>query len=1010
MGQSNRFVYDSLGRVATNFLYAAGATAPSRTNVFIYDAMNRVVQTIDPDGGTNTVVYNAIGKQQTIIDQLGRTISYTYDTLGRLTKTTYPDLTTESSTYDANGNRATSTDRGSRTTTYIYDALNRLTQTIYPDNTTNTMVYDGIGRVARTIDARGTITGFNYDTAGRRLAVTNAVGITGLQSVSSYGYDANGNQITFTDAMNHVTTNVFDMLNRQVQVKYPDGTTNSTGYDAAGRRVAGTNQDGIVTRFGYDGTGRLTSVTNAVNTAQQMVTRYQYDEVGSQIAQIDALNRTNLFAYDSMGRRIAHTRPDNATEGFTYDLAGNLVDNTNFNNEVMVSQYDAMNRLTNRSTLYVYDETYGTSVSFSYTATGQRQSMVDGYGTTTIYNYDNRDRLVQKNVAWNYNLTASLNYHYDANGNVTNLWSGMANGVNLIYSYDPLNRLTNVFSHGQLAASYRFDLIGNLQGMRYGNGVTNLCQYDSLNRLTNLVWKAGSSSLANFAYQLGATGNRTNLVETLNSQPSTAYAWSYDHLYRLTNENISTSGNLGYGYDPVGNRTNRQSSISQLPPVDYTYNTNDWLATDNYDNNGNTTVSGDNGYAYDVLNRLVNFNSQIYYTYDGDGNRVSKQAGGVTTHYLVDDRNPSGYPQVVEEYQSLNYQPSTLSRIYNYGLALISQQQIDTNTLFPSVLSYYGYDGHGSVRFLTDTNGSITDTYTYDAYGNLIGKTGSTPNNYLYAGQQWDPDLGMYYNRARYLNPNTGRFWTRDTAEGNNEDPLSLHKYLYGWDNPVNMDDPSGHDAEFSAGGMSGIMDIGFSFFAAITPVSSGAVSAAIPLPALPTSKDGQLLVGLIFAESSSRNYGGGENEDEKDEMGLTVLNRTYYSRLKGPHGYWNGFLGNGSVLSALQAPGQFGAYNSDRWKLVMNGDSLKPKAQLDKLQVFEKDHLRLSIEAANFCTAGDAPLPTTLATLGDPPVPGQPPVAFNKANDQPPSKRMVKFGRAGSHTFYTFRPGREAE
>jgi RHS repeat-associated protein len=78
----------------------------------------------------------------------------------------------------------------------------------------------------------------------------------------------------------------------------------------------------------------------------------------------------------------------------------------------------------------------------------------------------------------------------------------------------------------------------------------------------------------------------------------------------------------------------------------------------------------------------------------------------------------------------------------------------------------------------------------------LIARTtdteSQTPNNYLYCGQQWDGDLGLYYNRARYLNPNTGRFWTMDTFAGNSEDPLSLHKYLYCQGNSVNGIDPSG--------------------------------------------------------------------------------------------------------------------------------------------------------------------------------------------------------------------------
>jgi RHS repeat-associated protein/prepilin-type processing-associated H-X9-DG protein len=99
----------------------------------------------------------------------------------------------------------------------------------------------------------------------------------------------------------------------------------------------------------------------------------------------------------------------------------------------------------------------------------------------------------------------------------------------------------------------------------------------------------------------------------------------------------------------------------------------------------------------------------------------------------------------------------------------------------------------GSVRFLTDLAGSITDTYDYDAFGNLISQTGATSNNYLYSGEQFDPDLGLYHLRARYHNPDTGRFWSMDGFEGFGSDPQSLHKYTYCGNNPVNSSDPSGN-------------------------------------------------------------------------------------------------------------------------------------------------------------------------------------------------------------------------
>lgn len=114
------------------------------------------------------------------------------------------------------------------------------------------------------------------------------------------------------------------------------------------------------------------------------------------------------------------------------------------------------------------------------------------------------------------------------------------------------------------------------------------------------------------------------------------------------------------------------------------------------------------------------------------------------------------------------------SHAYVYGLDRISQSRVAFfNNQNITQLSYYIYDGHGSVRALTDPSGNVTDTYDYDAFGNLIHQTGTTLNNYLFAGEQFDPDLSLYYNRARYLNVSTGRFWSMDTDEGKDEAPLS---------------------------------------------------------------------------------------------------------------------------------------------------------------------------------------------------------------------------------------------
>lgn len=166
------------------------------------------------------------------------------------------------------------------------------------------------------------------------------------------------------------------------------------------------------------------------------------------------------------------------------------------------------------------------------------------------------------------------------------------------------------------------------------------------------------------------------------------------------------------------------------------------------------------------------------------------------------DAKPAGYAQVVSESLPGSTAPNReLSHSFVYGLERVSEGRanlINGNQVLKSTI-YFDYDGHGSVRALTDPNGNVTDTYDYDAFGNLLHSTGTTPNEFLFAGEQFDSDLGLYYNRARYLNTSTGRFWTMDTQEGDDESPHSLHKYLFCDSDPVNGRDPSGHDelAEF---------------------------------------------------------------------------------------------------------------------------------------------------------------------------------------------------------------------
>jgi RHS repeat-associated protein len=364
--------------------------------------------------------------------------------------------------------------------------------------------------------------------------------------------------------------------------------------------------------------------------------------------------------------------------------------------------------------------------------------------------------------------------------------SSHTNGVSVTYTYDSLNRLHTVVDArltGNQTTTYQYDTASNVSQATYPNGVQYAFTYDQLNRMKQLA-----TSQTGYLYTFDNAGNRKTGTEL----SGRAASWTYDGINRLTNEAISLdpnnkNGTVGYGIDPVGNRQTASSSIPGLSPIGGTFNSDDELASESYDSNGNVTASGGKTFTYDTENRLVSVNGgAVTIVYDGDGNRVSKTVGTTTTRYLVDDLNPTGYPQVVEELVG-----GAVTRQYTYGLQRISEGQSISGSW---TTSFYGYDGFGTVRQLTNSAGTITDTYDFDSFGNKINSTGTTPNNYLYRGEQWDSDLGLYYLRARYYNPLTGRFMSGDPEDGHPWDPKSLHKYLYAGADPVNATDPTGKD------------------------------------------------------------------------------------------------------------------------------------------------------------------------------------------------------------------------
>jgi RHS repeat-associated protein len=717
---------------------------------------------------------------------------YTYDALNHLTQVQYEDFG-PTVTYKRNfrGDPTEMTDELGRKTTYEYDKAGHLTKTTFlpdtPDTTFTTRTYDPIGRLASETDERNHTTTYGYqyvpvpgcDCSDLVTTVTDP-----LLRTTTTTNDSLGRKKSVTDANNHTTTFEYDVRGHLTDTHYPDGTGTHDEYDPRGRRIWTRDQMSQTTHYGYDDQGQLTSVTDPLAN----VTSYTYDADGNLASVTDANNHVTAYEYDLLKRKTKRTLPLNQFETFTHDPAGNVLSHRDFRGKTTTMVYDRRSHMERKEP----DPSLGEAVHiYTYWDTGLRKTATNASGLTS-YTYDDRNRLQTKATP-----AGTLTYTYDAAGNLATVRSSNTNGTSVDYTWDAANQLAAVTDNragGVTLAT--FSQTGRPSTVAQPNGIGVTYSYDNpLDRVTAMTWRQGTSPpFASWAYTHNQRGQRVSATDITGRSA----AYGYDDAARLASETItadprgaSFNGALSYVLDGAGNRLSRTSTLAVIASATHTYDGNDQLVSDGYDPNGNTTSSGGDTFAYDFENRLASKNNgAITVLHDCDGNRVAKTVGGVTTQYLVDDLNPTGYLQVLEEVSGGGVQTR-----YTYGTKLVSQTRGASGT--PST-SYYGYDAHGNITFLTDAIGSVTDSYDYDAWGMLVASTGSTPNKRLYAGEEFDPDLGLINLRARQYRSGTGRFLTLDRVMGRLDVPLSFNRYLYAHADAANLLDPSGLNLEYT--------------------------------------------------------------------------------------------------------------------------------------------------------------------------------------------------------------------
>ena len=682
-----------------------------------------------------------------------------------------------------------------------------------------TFTYNNDGQVVTQTNAMNHVTSYQYDDFGELVQETLP-----STAVLHWSFDADGNEVSYEDGLAHTTTYAFNDRNWKTSETDPLSGTTHYGYDSAGNMTSIEDPDGNTTSWAYDGLNRVVTETNQLGYSR----RFSYDLDGNLIQETDRDGRVRDFTYDDLNRQTAEKWMDGSnvleTISYAYNADGQLTSAASPDSAYAYA-YDGGGRtasVDNNGTPNVPNVVLTSQYDDNSNRTQLAATIAGTADFQNVYTYDALDRLTQLyqqgQTGGNAVATKGANLTYNLLGQLATIartnFFGIGPAPDIAtstFSYDTANRLTEIAytTNGGTATdaySWTYDLADRVTSMATTTDGTATYSYDNTNQVTGAAYTTnpGATQPANESYSFDANGNRTN----------TGYSAG-------TNNQLTSDGTFNYAYDHEGNRVSR-TRISNDPANDYlvtyTFDYRNRLTDVNFYNNSDVLTKHVHN-IYDVFGHLIGkqvdstgsggYDRAEFYVYDGNNVALQFGLGGALTERYLNSPSPSGVDTVLAE-------------------------EDVTSLTTPGEVTWPLTDNLGTVRDIVDSTGAVIDHSVYNSFGQLALETAPSVHHLQsYAGGLYDPDTGLVNFWHRWYDPAAGR-WLSIDPDGFAAGDANLYRYVQ--NSPLANIDPSGHNADVAilpaGGAAAAAAALAAAEAAAAEAAAAAAATAAAAAPA----------------------------------------------------------------------------------------------------------------------------------------------------------------------------------